>query len=221
MARVTLVMPSDLETLDERVAQAVVAAMVGAAENTVAQAKTDPTLPVVTGGARRSLAATPVRAVGDRLRVSVVAVGEAAQRTEVLDKGRAAGAPGPSWRHLAFAPGARGAKSSNFAAMRGGWLWRRCREQVEAKATELAALYRAAHPNQRKAKKHRTSVSSREYWLAKAVVVLASSKASAIHAMGITARGFVSRQVQFMHGRLRLHLRAQFVRLGITTRSGQ
>lgn len=214
MASVGVRMPESLDHVEDAVLRATAAALIGAGEETLTAVKTDPALPVVTGGARRALSVSPVRPAGTRLRVSIIATGEAAMRAATLDSGRRAGAPGPSWRRLAFAPGARTAKPTDLAAMRGGWIMRRCREQVDAKADELQSAYLSAHPKGRKGVRRPTRAS----FLARAVYVLATSKAWAIHSLGIVARQFAGKQRAFLGDRLRRHLSFQFRRAGLATR---
>ena len=218
MAKVTVQMPAAVDALPGELRDAAVVALAITTEEVAGRARLDPDMPVDRGNLRRAVVAAPVRVLNDRIRGGVMIAGEAAQRGVVMEGGRRAGAPGPSWRHLAFALGARGSKSSNLAAMRGGWIFRNRREDVEAKAATMRAAYLAAHPGKPRKK---TQVARKDYWLAKAIVALAMSTASAIHNMGIRARLFVRRQIPFLNERLRERLRGQLVRRGIVTRSGQ
>lgn len=217
MARVTLRMPSTLDRLDRDVDAAATAALVATGEELLSRAKVDPAMAVDRGGSRRSLTTTPVRQVGSKRVVSIITTGEPALRTATLDAGRRPGARGPSWRHLAFAPGFRNAKSTNLAAMRGGWIWRKCRAEVETKAAELSAEYFATHPEKRKGVKRPTNT----YFLLRAIFVLAASKASAIHNLGIRARRFVSRHAKFAPAIFAKHFRFQLARRRVVTRSGR
>lgn len=205
MARVTVELPTILDTLPEIVEASARAALAVATTEGAAAAKA--ACPVNLGTLRRGIAAAPVRATPRGLAGGVAVTGVAAEYAGAIESGRRPGARGPTTRHFAFAPGFRGADWSDEAAQRGGWVNRKMRQQVEALADKLMAEQVASRTTKRKARRLK-----RSRYIQKARYLIASGVAEAVHSNGIQARRFASAQVPTITARFGEVFTAQMAR---------
>ena len=208
MAKVGVEMPGMAE-LPVLIRACAVVALGVAVEETVTAIKASGAVPVNTGTGRRSLSAIPVTYRGGFLVSGVQAVGLGAEYMPTMEDGRRAGASGPSYRHLLFAPGFRDAKTTDEGAQRGGWVNRRMKDKVDALATQLQAKAQGNRKTKGKSKTNKAAFRQQARFL------LARAAAQRIHRVGIAPRGFAHAQVGFLGAQFSLRFAEQLRLKGV------